>query len=1049
MFSALMGLGTWAYLRVAVDVVDGIDGIFTRPVTGDRLRKSASLGTHPVWWREARLKAWGSSAAPILVTWGLVLLAIFQTGTWLAPGVLLAIGIGNTAAVLVLTAWLASRTIADERRRGTLEVLLVTTISTPSVAFGKAAGAALPTVPLMLIGMPMVAFGYVYLDFFVASGEAPLLEGFGTGLSMWAWAVPVWACVNVAAMTLAARLRQPRSAFGLTLVGLVAIVGWTPLVGRMFPDLPVLAQLARVVAPPLAGWFSDGELLGSMALWTAAAGVGFVTLSRRLRSWIGGGAAASILLALVASTPAQAQPSPTEIAALERAFGIRMAATPLADGLSREERWTQARVLVENRGSAVEGQLTWTEPTGAGARRITRPLSIPEGGRKVVDLPILRGPSPQPRAIWFEGGARQAAAVLKFVSLAPEDVGIGAIGTDPLGLPAAVPDAWSGAVPRRAWVEAGDADLVRSVRTGVMPVATLPSFAAGYDALDQIVWPAADPSRLSADQLRALLDWVADGGHLLVTVTDTWRAVAGSPLGEALPVMMAGVTETDLRPLAALLGTPGVGAEVDWLAPTVRADLRTDRQALGRGFSNEGRPLWALGRFGLGSIQVVLADLSIEPLARVDRRTMWRRLLHLPAPGSAEPELGSVAEHQPLLREALHLVPERPELDDAAVPPTFVEQGIRNRLSTIPNLAPLPIELLAAFSVLYLLWIGPVDYLVLRWLGRQTWTWVTFPAVIVVFSTIALVAAAQHKGSQARLVSVERIDVLPDAGRLRGDAWLGLFSTRKAALTVASARRDAVVRPLGQPGFMSEPRYRTDGGPVDLVYDAETWTLGYSHSRWTDAADGRIEATWAADRIILTNALPFDFELAALVDPEGRAVALGPLPRGETRTLDDPEGGQTLEPDLGWAVATNFDRVVERGASQSRGHWAFVGVLRQAVDPIRIDGLAPRVTPFTVVRQVLPDRASPRSRPVFTATLEPAEAAAWARLVCRDQTSVVRVRGGQARIPLPRGVAVDAEGCRLEVAPPLSGWFSGVEVSIGGPNRCTVTDREVRCESTR
>ncbi|MEN0065749.1 MAG: hypothetical protein AAGA48_26660 [Myxococcota bacterium] len=1051
MFSALMALGTWAYLRVAVDVVDGIDGIFTRPVTGDRLGRAGSLGRHPVWWREARMQAWGSSAAPILVTWGLVLLAIFQTGAWLAPGVLLAIGIGNTAAVFVLTGWLASRTIAEERRRGTLEVLLVTTIRTPAVVFGKAAGAMLPTLPLMVVGLPMIAFGFAYLETVIRyDGKTFSWDPIQQGALMWAWAVPVWGCVSVAAMTAAARLAQPRSAFGFTMAGLAGMLGWPPLVGRLFPDLPGLAPLARLVAPPLAGGATTSTLLLSMGLWTIVGLVLYVRLSRNLRGWIGAVIAALLCLGLGATTPAWAQPSAREIKAMEAASGLRVTAVPIADGLTREGRFTNIRVQVENVGPAVRGTLTFEEPTVDGQRRFSRPIEVAEGGRKLVDFPVLSGPNPLPRALWLNGGgARRTAAVVKFEPIDARTVAIGVVGLDPLGLPAAVPDAWRGAVPRRSWMPDDEDPDDRIVRTGLMQVATLPSTALGYDVLDWVVWPAADPNQLTAEQLDALLDWVADGGHLLITVTETWRSVAQSKLADALPVHLGGLEESELGPLVANLGGRATGR-----APTAVGELWTGR-AYGRSFDKSGRPQWAIGAYGVGSVHVLLADPNVAPLAKVNRRKLWRTLLHLPAPRSRQLDLGPLSEQWPGMRSAMHLT-----LDHAGHESTssdydgFAEPGVvaeherwlRDRLSDIPNLAPLPVEWLLALGVFYLLWIGPFDYFILRALGRQTWTWVTFPLVIVLFGTAALVGAARLKGSQAVLLRVERIDVLPDAGRFRGDTWFGLFSTRKTAVKVQSTYADAAVLPLRERGFMNDLRFLTDGGPVALEYNAETWTLGYSRSRWMTEQAGQIDVVWNDDgTLTVSNGLDLDFKSAVLVSPDQERFPIELLDRHSSRVLnpsmnipapDVPDSAETMA----------FDLVADRGALATFDTWWFFGMADEGVEPVTIDGLWPRVEALTVVRQVIrDDRNVVGDRAMFSALFE--GAADRARLVCRDQSSLAKVRGGQARIPVPSGIDPRSSPCLLEVGRSDGKWFSGVEVSIEGPNRCTVTARDVTCEA--
>ncbi len=95
--------------------------------------------------------------------------------------------------------------------------------------------------------------------------------------------------------------------------------------------------------------------------------------------------------------------------------------------------------------------------------------------------------------------------------------------------------AWldSGRLNRTEWWNA------RQVR-GMSP-GELPRRWQGLDAVDAIVWDNADPSELSQQQIRALVDWVKAGGRLLLTSSTKWKALKNSALADTLPVTITGV----------------------------------------------------------------------------------------------------------------------------------------------------------------------------------------------------------------------------------------------------------------------------------------------------------------------------------------------------------------------------------------------------------------------------------------------------------------------------------------------------------------------------
>ena len=76
-------------------------------------------------------------------------------------------------------------------------------------------------------------------------------------------------------------------------------------------------------------------------------------------------------------------------------------------------------------------------------------------------------------------------------------------------------------------------------------------------------------SSLTPEQIDAILAWVADGGHLFLSVSDTYRAVMRSPLGEALPADLVEMNDVpNIRGFTKHLSRSASGKGV---VPVVRA----------------------------------------------------------------------------------------------------------------------------------------------------------------------------------------------------------------------------------------------------------------------------------------------------------------------------------------------------------------------------------------------------------------------------------------------------------------------------------------------
>lgn len=724
-----------------------------------------------------------------------------------------------------------------------------------------------------------------------------------------------------------------------------------------------------------------------------------------------------------ASVPPQKPPSSSVKPFVPDEQGLAMRVRPIADGLARDGSFTALRITLLNIGPSTTASLSYSEAPIDGSEPLsyTRTVELPKGGKKEVVLPVK--PSSMTygtRAIVLStDDGRGLSEPYKLDLVATGDVTVGVIGDDALGINA-LGTTWGGPVPGRS-VRAAYSN--RNVRVGLIDKVAVPDRTISYGALDWVVWNQPDPSELGPEQVETLKSWVADGGHLFLCVTTTAPAVKASALDEALPVDLGAVVD---RTLGDLGGKVGYDYPMS-TAPSVTADVRAvpGRHVWTMASFDDQHPSWVIGTYGLGTVSVLLADPSVAPLkdAAFPRDGLWRRLLWLPpvgqtvtwyrgpnavdtygtdtafaitdwasngfsfsAPETWSASLGSSTPIDVDLARSLHLATSQamavfaPAPTDTGYGTVFDwEQDVRDRLNDIPGVAPLPMSWLLLFSVIYLLFIGPIDYVVLRALGRQPATWITFPIYIALFSALALVGTSLKKGNQAAVVRVEFVDGLPGTDRWRGESWIGVFATRKTDLSLRAGFEDATVTPLArETGAMWEPRVVADEGPGSLSWRAETWTLGYARTAWSAHAIGTVTVTATPDNkgIVVKNDGPVDLVDARLF-VGNEVFQLGPVKRGEVHTFPDLAGrgsqayfesSGTASVDLreateyelmDWAASRETLRpIYDRGLYEPQfAVPTVVAVARQPVEPLVLSGLEPETRQVTILRVPVPTEA--------------------------------------------------------------------------------------------
>ena len=185
-------------------------------------------------------------------------------------------------------------------------------------------------------------------------------------------------------------------------------------------------------------------------------------------------------------------------------------------------------------------------------------------------------------------------------------------------------------------------------------------------------------------------------------------------------------------------------------------------------------PVVVQGAYGLGRVTVVALDPDKPPAVKwVAKAEFWKTLLTLAGPQIPE----SAAQQRGVIRysNGQQVVSGG---DDA-------QQQINTDLERFEGVPVISFGWVALFILLYILVVGPLDYLFLKKVvKRLELTWITFPTVVLAVSAAAYFTAYHLKGSELRINKLDLVDIDQQTGRAYGRTWFSLFSPRIEKYTI-------------------------------------------------------------------------------------------------------------------------------------------------------------------------------------------------------------------------------------------------------------------------
>ncbi len=572
--------------------------------------------------------------------------------------------------------------------------------------------------------------------------------------------------------------------------------------------------------------------------------------------------------------------------------------------------WTPVEVTLHGGSRPVSGQLSLTVPDGDGVpSRVATPPDEPcqvlPGQDTRVLLYARFGRINAKLTVEFRHADGQVVRK-KFTADETADPSgllpaVGAsrrmiveVGVDPLGVKEAI------ALQRQA------ADR-QTVVVRLDDASRLPEQSIGYEGVDTLVLSTSRPGIYQdlapeGPRIEALDRWVRLGGKLIVCVgSQAGRFRGGDPLLAPLKPLLPGRLELDaqnaanvtiypLRQTGALetyctsrVPIPPrdadhvpqvpklIGLHVDAIVEAQEADL----------------PLVVRMPRGFGQIVFFAGDLDRPPLSQwADRPRLVSKLLGF-STADAEESAGRAG----LMRFGF---------DDMA-------GQLRSALDQFSGVWLVPFWVVVALIAVYILLIGPGDYFFLRKVTRRMqWTWLTFPAIVLVFSVGAYLAAHWLKGNRVRINQIDLVDVdvgtaspaaggtaSPAAGGtgarsalVRGTSWINVFSPRtrtfnfslQPKLPDGTVPDDAQVTLswLGLPGEFL-------GGMNPRVSNPELWSEAYDFSPRLDAMQNVPIQIWS------TKSLTARWSAHAEICPTAELVEEGRVLKGTiTNTLPFP-----------------------------------------------------------------------------------------------------------------------------------------------------------------
>lgn len=300
----------------------------------------------------------------------------------------------------------------------------------------------------------------------------------------------------------------------------------------------------------------------------------------------------------------------------------------------------------------------------------------------------------------------------------------------------------------------------------------LPKQSTAFDSLDAVI--ISGSVALDEERNQALRQWVHQGGHLVLSVGNDVETYQQSTLyqwvGEHIPLE----GQSRISDFSRLEAYAASKQRLPFASRLKVAKIRTHdlvennssgKQVSKPGFSGRvyvtalNGPLLVRVPYGFGRITFLGLDLHRPPVAT------WKPTKNLIRKILLGERRGLGRQHQSRGRQ----------LKESGI--TDLASQLHASLENFPLVRRFSIWKVLSYSLLYLLMIGPLDYLLVhRLLKKPQLTWLTFPLIIALAVFLAAGSASDLNGTALRLNQLDIVDLDVESQSVRTRSWLTLYS---------------------------------------------------------------------------------------------------------------------------------------------------------------------------------------------------------------------------------------------------------------------------------
>ena len=554
-------------------------------------------------------------------------------------------------------------------------------------------------------------------------------------------------------------------------------------------------------------------------------------------------------------TPATFAQTPTP---LPQSSSIVMQAQPAFEGHFKYGEWLPVWIYLENDASDVSAEVRIQVPGSSGGMTFVAPVELPTTSRKRLSLYIL--PNNFSRQLDVQLLSQNQLLASQSISVKPHppiNYLVGLVAPERGALSLVNNIVISGQERSKVLVD--------------LSLSELPDRFEGLRSFDLLIINDTDTSALTPQQAKALETWVEQGGRLVIGGGVGAQNTLSGLTESILPFSFNGTAELeDVSSLEAYASEQNQSAyRIRVPGPFVAATGESTSASVI--ITQEEIPLLLEWTHGSGYVDFLALDLSASPFDAWNGTTpFWEKLV---APGSVYPSWmpPDVSSRQQIASQMPYALSNLPMLD----------------LPSTKNLALL--------LGLYIIFVGPANYFVLRKQKRLHLAWITIPVITILFSIAAFGLGYALHGSDIFLNKIAVINLGPD-GKANVNSYMGLFSPSRSDYEV-QVQADGLISPLGSyyepwssappPSTSSRGMVFYQGNPARVSgLNVEQWSMQSFMTEGLDIDFGQVTSDLSLEGNTLAgnvkNKSPYLLSDAVIV-----------LGRSFTRLNDIPPGAET------------------------------------------------------------------------------------------------------------------------------------------------------------